>query len=220
MIFVGREKEARKITRALERGDNVVVKGIYGIGRTALVRHVAESLTQQFRFLFADFSKTPGQVCQELLSDLFPQRRYRKEDFQHHRYKEMRFRIATRALPDGKRHVIVLDNIGRLTGQRLALIRYLGWDKKFRFIAIVESYVSDAELLLLRAELMPAEVLTLSYLSAQSAWELLRRLAKENRFEWTETHMRHLAEAIRGYPLGLREAAEREIKRCKKKIPQ
>lgn len=213
MTFVGREKEVKIIIRALERDDNIIVKGIYGIGRTALISHVEECTTKQFRFLFTDFSKTPGQVCHELLSNLFPQKKYRKEDFEHHRYREMRFRIANRALPDGRRHVIVLDNIGRLTHQRLTLIRYLGWDKRSRFIAIVESYVSDAELLLLRAELMPAQVVTFSYLTARNTGELLRRLAEHHRLEWTETQIHHLAEASRGYPLGLRETLDRELKR-------
>lgn len=213
MTFIGREKETRKIIRALERGDNVIVKGIYGIGRTSLVRQVETSTTKQFRFLFTDFSATPGQVCRGLLADLFPQKRYRKEDSQHHRYKEMRFRIANRELSDKRRHVIVLDNIGKLTKPKLALIRYLGWEKRFHFVAVVENFLPDSELLLLRAELMPAQVLTLSYLTARNTGELLRRLAEHHRLEWTETQIHHLAEAIGGYPLGLRETLDRELKR-------
>lgn len=217
MIFIGREKEAKKIGKALERGENVIIKGIYGIGRTTLIRHVAESLKEQYRFLFTDFSRNPAQVCHGLLTDLFPQKKYRKEDLQHHRYKEMRFRIANRALPDARPHVIVLDNIGRITRQKLALIRYIGWEKRFRFIAIVENYTSDADLLSLRAVLMPAEVMTLSYLSAGSAAELLRRLAEDNRFEWTETHIHHLVDATKGYPLGMKETVDRELKRLREK---
>ncbi len=220
MTFIGREKETRKIIRALERGDNVIVKGKYGIGRTTMVRHIAESIPEQFRFLFVDFSKTPGQVCQELLAALFPQKKYRRDDRQHDRYKSMRFRIANRELPDKRQHVIVLDNIGRLTRQKLALIRYLGWEKRFRFIAIAERYLPDAELLLLRAELMPAEVLTLSYLDAKNTGELLHQVSEVNKFEWSEKHIDDLAEATRGYPLGIRETAEREFKRRRgKNIP-
>ncbi len=220
MIFIGRERETRKILKTMERGNNIIVKGKYGIGRTTLIRHIAESVREQLRFLFVDFSITPAKVCQELLAELFPQKKYRREDLQYHRYKSMRFRIANRELPDKRRHVVVLDNIGRLTRQKLALIRYLGWEKKFLFIAIVESYLPDAELLLLRAELMPAEVLNLSYLNARSTREILSLAAKGENFDWTDRHIDDLAEAIKGYPLGIMETVARESKRRKHAAPK
>lgn len=213
MIFIGREKETRKIIRALERGDNVIMTGKYGIGRTTLIRHIAESIEGSFRFLFTDLSKAPAQVCRALLTELFPQKKYRRDDLQHNRYKSMRFRIATRELPDKRQHVIVLDNIGRLTRQKLALIRYLGWEKRFLFIAVAENYLSAAERLLLRAELMPAEILSLSYLDAKSTRKLFHHVSEVNQFEWSEKQIDDLAEATRGYPLGIRETAEREFKR-------
>jgi replication-associated recombination protein RarA len=220
MTFIGREKETRKIVRALEHGNNVIIKGKYGIGRTTLIKHIAESLKERYRFLFTDFSRMPAQICNDLLAYLFPQKKYRKEDLQYRRYKEMRFRIAHRALPDGRTHVIVLDNIGRITRQKMAFVRYIIWDKKFRFIAIVESNASEGDLILLRAALMPAEVMTLSYLSAESAGELLRHFAENHHFEWTETHIHHLVEVYKGYPLGLTETVDREIKRLREKAFQ
>ena len=42
IYFVGREKEISQIVKALKRGENVILKGKYGIGRTSLSRHVPE----------------------------------------------------------------------------------------------------------------------------------------------------------------------------------
>ena len=45
-MFVGREKDSARIIRALERGQNVVLTGIHGIGKTALIKHIA-ALTEK-----------------------------------------------------------------------------------------------------------------------------------------------------------------------------
>jgi ABC-type phosphate/phosphonate transport system ATPase subunit len=42
MYFVGRQQEIARILKDLERGDNVSVCGKYGIGRTSLLKHLAE----------------------------------------------------------------------------------------------------------------------------------------------------------------------------------
>jgi AAA+ ATPase superfamily predicted ATPase len=73
MYFVNREKEISQIEEAMEEGENVIVAGRYGIGRTSFVRHVAQIMRDQWRFVFVDFSKTPGSVCNYLLAELFPQ---------------------------------------------------------------------------------------------------------------------------------------------------
>ena len=66
MCFVGREKEVRKLTKALEGGRHVIVTGPYGIGRTRMIRQIAETGRRERRFVFVDFSKTPGEVCEKL----------------------------------------------------------------------------------------------------------------------------------------------------------
>jgi len=48
MIFVGRENEARHIIRELKQGNNVVLCGKYGIGRTSLVKHLATTLLNEW----------------------------------------------------------------------------------------------------------------------------------------------------------------------------
>lgn len=45
MSFVGREKETKKIIKALQQGNNIILTGKFGMGRTRLMRHVA-TITQ------------------------------------------------------------------------------------------------------------------------------------------------------------------------------
>jgi hypothetical protein len=112
MYFVGREKEIGEIKEALEGGNNVIVSGKYGIGRTSLIKHIADAMKDQWRFVFVDFSKTPGSVCNYLLAELFPMHGFDRE---HRRYRPSRFRIATLALEDHRKHVLVLDNVSKLS---------------------------------------------------------------------------------------------------------
>jgi replication-associated recombination protein RarA len=67
-MFVGREKEAKQIMASLSSGRNVILSGTYGMGRTSLVRHVAQVMKGEREFLFADYSETPARVCRALES--------------------------------------------------------------------------------------------------------------------------------------------------------
>jgi MoxR-like ATPase len=62
IMFVGREKETKLIIKELVRGHNIVIEGKFGIGRTSLVRHVSSVISDQWRFIFVDFSQTPGKM--------------------------------------------------------------------------------------------------------------------------------------------------------------
>jgi MoxR-like ATPase len=42
MIFVGRKKEITAILKSLEKGENVILTGHYGMGRTSLIRHISQ----------------------------------------------------------------------------------------------------------------------------------------------------------------------------------
>ena len=208
--FVGREKEITQITKALEEGKNVIVSGKYGMGRTRLVQYVAEGMRKQWRFFFADFSKTPGAICHHLVRELFPGQEFRRE---YMRYRSSRFRIATLDSGDKRKHVLVFDNIAKLSPQKLDLIRYFAWEKRFQFVAIVESFVADDDLLRLRVRLYPADTIMLQYLGKRNVYEFYRHLSEEHRFHWTEDHIKNLTEITGGYPLRMKEIAKRELER-------
>jgi len=212
MYFVGREKETKRIVRALERGNNVILMGKYGIGRTALIKHIASITQDGWRFVFVDFSQTSGKVCHHLLTALMPKKRY-EQGRKYRRYKSSRFLIANIDGKDKRKHGIVFDNVGKLTRQKLTFIRYLAWEKRFQFIAIVETFLPENDLFLLRAEPMPADVIALPYLSDKDVCEFFRIISNKRGFGWSGDHIKMLVEITRGYPLGMREMVERESAR-------
>ena len=209
MVFVGRDKETRQIIGALEKGSNVVVTGKFGMGRTKLVRYVADNYGERWRFVFVDFSKTPGQVCTDILTEMSPGKRFRQPGH-YQRYKTKRHRIATVKSKDARQVVFVLDNIEKLSPQRLALIRYLSSEKRFLFIAITESFLREKDSFLLRAELLPEHVIRLGRISRRDSMEFFLSASAAQGRRWTDGRIQFAAETTRGYPLGMQEMISKE----------
>lgn len=209
MTFVGRKKEIEQIKEALEGGKNVIVSGKYGMGRTSLIKQVAERMQNEWRFLFIDFSETPGRICKHLVTVLLPSRSYHKEK-EFSKYRSDRFRILNLDLKDRRKHVLVLDNMAKLTPQKIDFIRYLTLGRRFRFVTIVESFLSKNDLLRLRVLLYPAELMNLSRLGKRDVYEFYKNLALQRGFQWSEGDINHLVSITGGYPLRMREIADRK----------
>jgi len=202
MFFVGREKETRAILRALEGGRNVLLQGRFGIGRTALTRHVSEVMGDRWHFHFLDFSETPRLMCHMLFEELHAgpcSRRPRKPM----RYKAERYRILQKDMPDKKHHVIVFDNVAKLTRAKIAMLRHFRAEERFPVVAIIESFLEEKELRVLSAILAPTTRLSLGYLSETESHALLSHVSATRRLKWNEAYIRMLAETARGYPLGM-----------------
>jgi len=212
MHFVGREKEIGQIREVLEEGKNVIVSGKYGMGRTRLIKHISEMMRKETRFLFLDFSETPGKLCERLVTELWPQRKRKGRD-QFSRYRSARFRIVSLNLNDRRKHVLVLDNIAKLSAQKLDFIRYLAWEKRFQFVAIMESFMSKEDLLRLRVQLFPAEIMRLQRLDQMDVFAFYQQLSERHGLDWTVGHLKNLAEITGGYPLRMEEIALRELGR-------
>ena len=210
MYFVGRDKEIGRMKEALEAGNNIIVLGKYGMGRTSLVQHLAKTTQDRWRFVFVDFSQTPGNVCKHLMAELFPMQEFVRK---HARYRSSRFRITTLALDDNRKHILVLENVSKLSAQKLDLIRYLTWEKRFQFISVVESFLPSNDLFRLRVWMNPSIQIILHYLSAFDVVQFYRQLSREHRLGWTEGQIKNLAEVTGGYPLRMREISLRELER-------
>lgn len=210
IYFVGREKETKQIIKALKRGDNVILTGKYGIGRTSLIKHIADSMENRWRFIFVDFSQVPGKVCGFLIDELLPKSKGSKRG-EILGYKSNRFRISNLDFTDKRQHVLVLDNIAKLSAQKLDLIGYLVMAKRFRFVAIAENFMRGDELFVLRARLRNALQINIPHLSGQSAREFFRHQSELHQLSWSESQIETLAEITGGYPLGMKEILKRKI---------
>ncbi|HEV8712724.1 MAG TPA: ATP-binding protein [Candidatus Binatia bacterium] len=212
MYFVGRQREIARIRNDLEQGDNMIVCGRYGIGRTSLLKHIATLTHDRWRFVFVDFSQSSSAVCQDLLAQLFPKLREKRKGA-YLPYKSARFQLVYRELDDKRQHVLVLDNIAKLSAQKLNLLQYLLREKRFRFVAIPESFLPAEQFRRLRVRLSPAAVVTLDHLSLSSARQFFAYYSERYGFGWTQGEINSKATTTGGYPLGMREAVIREIER-------
>ena len=122
MDFVGRKREIAAVVRSLKQGRNVVLTGRFGVGRSRLVKHISKLHSDSWQFLFADFSKPASQSCNDLIHQLIPHqsssRRKRYTRLMYARDILLREKLATN-LP----RMVVLDNIGKISQQKLAFIR-------------------------------------------------------------------------------------------------
>jgi hypothetical protein len=209
-LFVGRRKETAWIRAELEAGRSVVLTGIYGIGRTALARHVAEEMAREWHFVFADFDQAPGQVWRDLFGAVFPraQERLRTEG---RPATWMRYRVANRRLEDRRRHVVVLDNVARLTAPRLDAIRRLR--ERFQVVAIAEAFLTREAASALCSALWARRPLRLGYLGEAATVAFLGECSRHNGFGWGDGEILGLAGALHGFPLGMREAVALELRR-------
>jgi len=82
---------------------------MFGIGRTSLVRHIAKITQDKWKFLFADFSRNPDQVCRELEKQLKSDIFYKRPNVEG--YKSRRRQVVSLVSRDSTPHVFVLDNI-------------------------------------------------------------------------------------------------------------
>lgn len=201
-MFVGREKEAKQIMASLSSGRNVILSGTYGMGRTSLVRHVAQVMKGEREFLFADYSETPARVCRALESLLNEGTTCRKKTVPL-RYKSRRRRLAATALKGSRRPVLVLDNIAKLTAQKLNLIQYWVADGSFQFVVVTEAFLAEDELQALRLALLPADMMKIGRLPMKEAMELIRARAEGRCPSLSEQELKAVAAAARGYPLGI-----------------
>ncbi len=213
MFFVGREKETRQIIKSLARGNNVILSGKYGIGRTSLIRKAAEVARDRWKFVFLDFSQTPGKVCSDLMSRLLPQE---KESGKAMGYRNNRFRVANLDFDGQRQPILVLDDIGKLSAPKVELIRHLAMGKRFRFVAVVENFLLADRLALLRAWLRPALLLKVTYLGRESSRQFFRHYSQKYLLGWTDEEIHELAAMSGGYPLGMKETITRNLVRSQR----
>jgi len=107
--------------------------------------------------------------------------------------------------------VVVLDNIGKISHQKLAFIRDMRFDSELLFITIAESFLSEIDLFRLRSVLYPSDLLTLHNLGKQATAAFFRYASQRKNLDWDENFIKMLAASTEGYPLLMKERLQREV---------
>jgi len=201
MIFVGRKEEIGTVLKALERGENIVITGKFGIGRTSLIRYISYTEQNRRRFIFTDFSKTAKSICSAILTELYPA----QADAKDLSFGALKHKLANFNATGFRKLVLVMDNIAKLTSQKLMLIRHLSMQKQFRFIAITEQFLEKSELDRLRGRLLPVISIKLSYLTKNESIELARRFYQLCKMDISRIDMDSFVTPFHGYPLAIQQ---------------
>ena len=203
-LFVGRLEELARIKTELVAGKNLVLTGAYGIGRTALLKRLAWELREAWAFTFLNGAGTPGRMRQDLFAALFPQRREAlRRGFLSP--GAQRRALAGDPLSDPRARVVVLDDIAKVTRQRVDFARWLRSLGRFQVVAVTEHFLEKEGLQRLRANLAPAPLLVLDHLDSATTKAFFQAWSDQNRLGWGPEQVRGLVQATRGYPLGMRE---------------
>lgn len=198
-----------KVRTDLVAGRNVILTGAYGIGRTSLLRHMARSMARNWRFVFLDGSRTGGRVCVDLFAALFPHASDGGPSTLPYRWA--RHRIVTRPPEDPRSHVLVLDDLARVSAAKLDLVRRLVRAGRFRLVAVPEAFLPPAKLSRLQAALQAGAPLRLRPLRLDDAEQFFREGAWTLETTWSRARIHGLAVASRGFPLGMKQLLVSEL---------
>ncbi len=211
MIFVGRKNETSHIMRELQQGNNIVLGGKYGIGRTSLIKEIASLLQDGWQFIFVDFSQTPGKMSKKLMKELHILK-INKQTGKQFGYKSMRYRIANVKSPKREKTIIVFDNIAKLTPQKIIFLRHLILEKHFQFVAITENFLPANDLMLLKAQLFPVDTVSLGHLKDEDVISFIGLHSEKYHLNWSIDYICSLAALTGGYPLGIIEMIKNKRK--------
>ena len=118
------------------------------------------------------------------------------------RARQLARAVAAYAPPKTVRRIVIaLDNIAKVTKPKLDLIRLLRESPGLAFVAIVEHFTRDEDLMRMRIALDPAIVVKLGALDAETSARFFATAAAEFHLSWNESDVALLAHTLHGYPL-------------------
>ena len=189
--FVGRTRELRRFARLLDEGRNIVLTGVFGSGRTMLVRQLADN-EQSRQFVFWD-SRSSQRALRITVAKLCAARPVHKS-------------AGERNSP-----VVVVDDVIQITPQRLRTLRGLVRTHRCQVIAVVERSVRNLDVTRLRAALDAARLLRLGPLSGSATERYFSIAARDYGFGWTVDEIRSTARSTHGHLLTMRATLEATV---------
>lgn len=210
--FVGRERDIARLEAALEAGENVILSGKLGMGKTTLLEEFRARSGESVAI--ADLSAGPGSACLRLARELSGRRVL---SLRRKRYLALRAALSELA-PRSREFVVALDDAdlgtrtrGTISAARLDLVRHLAGNPALRLVVVCEAEGRGQGFDRLRAWLQPARDLRLERLPLASARQYFKDLRESLDLTWPPGRLEVLARASQGYPLAMRRLAEREI---------
>lgn len=191
MPFVGRTHELRRLARLLDEGRNVVLTGVYGSGRTTLLRQFAgKERSRQFVFWDSRNSQRALRITVEKL----------------YAVRTVHNRPGDRTPP-----VVVIDDVVQVTTQRLRSLRELLRAHRCQIIVIVEGSVPRGDVTRLRVALDAARLVGLGPLSRSATERYFSLVAREHNLGWNLDEIRSTARSTHGHPLIMRATLEAAV---------
>jgi len=120
-------------------------------------------------------------------------------------YKSMCYRISNFESSKRKQTIIVIDNVAKLTNQKIIFLRHIILENHFQFIAIVENFLLSHDLACLKALLLPANVLSLRHLKTDDIVSFIRLYSDKHNLNWSDNYIHDLTIAAKGHPLSMLE---------------
>ena len=188
MPFVGRTYELRNLARLLDEGGNVVLTGVFGSGRTTVVRRLASNEPGR-QFVFWD-SRNSQRALRSTVEKVCTVRAVRN-------------RPGDRTPP-----VVVVDDVVQVTAQRLRSLRDLVRAHRCQVIVIVDRSVPLCDVTRLRVALDAARLFCLGPLSRSATERYFSLAARELRLGWNLDEIRSTARSTYGHPLIMRATLE------------
>jgi hypothetical protein len=189
--FVGRTRELRHLAQLFDEGRNVVLTGVYGSGRTALLRQLAgKERGRQFVFWDSRSSQRALWTTVERFCTV---------------------RAGWNEPGDLRRPMVVVDDVVQITTQRLRSLRELVGAHRCQIIVIVERSVPISDVTRLRVALDAACLVCLGPLTRSATERYFSLGARAHTLGWNLDEIRSTARSTHGHPLIMRDTLEAAV---------
>ena len=196
--FVGRNKELKLAFRILSSGRSLIVEGSLGIGKTTFAKKAAMEFSELP--LYCSFEGSALSIVETLNRQIIKS------------YRPNNARLGTQVqeflrATEGKRPLVIIDNIWKVTLQKVRFLKRINENQNCQFIFISE--VRDRnKLLLIKSVAWNNETITLGRLSKEESILLFEKSLSCMPPLEARGNLKALIESCRGYPLGIIETAK------------